>query len=506
MLYAEGLTGAEEHDVRQMPLTADALRDRQAVIVAPCGEDTGAEAAALEALRQGTPVVFLRPSAATAAELGISEKQRRTANEAYIAPERDHPLWFAAVGDFLQFHGTADMYAEFGGRERVLAWIAGRDWALPYPAIVTGSYGAGRFAVFTYDLATSTVLFHQGRRDQASTGPNPDADGDGLFCPSDLFFGYRDHTLLDLPQADLQQQLLVRVLEWAGAPQAPLARLWYYPDAAPAIVLFNGDSDGMTRPQMEWYTNMVEAHGGEYTVYLMEQHLPHLTPEMERDYRRRGHSAGPHIWHSLKPTVEQMRTRIQEEVALFEERYGYPPKTTRHHCVIWPGWVETAKALADAGFRMDTNFRAGDHLQYGYLTGSGLPMRFIDEDGEFIECFEQETLFCDDYVLVDKSFSAAVERGAGHRHLEGVYRCRPRPLPYGGSPVLSPDLRNRSEGEYRAIHPHGGLVRGGLEIRGTARIADAEHRCVVHVQRAAAGNRAYRAALGRCQRRPARDR
>ena len=404
MLFAEGLTGAEEQNVRETPLVASALEARQAVIVAPCGEDTGAEVAALEALRQGTPVVFLRPSAATAAELGISKKQRRTANEAYIAPERDHPLWFAAVGDFLQFHGTADMYAEFGGRERVLAWIAGRDWALPYPAIVTGSYGAGRFAVFTYDIATSTVLFHQGRRDQASTGPNPDADGDGLFSPSDLFFGYRDRTLLDLPQADLQQQLLVRVLEWACAPHAPLARLWYYPDAAPAMVLFNGDSDGMTRPQMEWYTNMVEAHGGEYTVYLMEQHLPHLTPEMERDYRRRGHSAGPHIWHSLKPTVEQMRTRIQEEVALFEERYGYPPKTTRHHCVIWPGWVETAKALADAGFRMDTNFRAGDHMQYGYLTGSGLPMRFIDEDGEFIECFEQETLFCDDYVLVDKSF------------------------------------------------------------------------------------------------------
>ncbi len=404
MLYAEGLTGAEEQNVRETPLEAGALEARQAVIVAPCGEDTGAEEAALQALQQGTPVVFLRPSEKTAAELGISEKQRRTANEAYIAPERDHPLWFAAVGDFLQFHGTADMYGEYGGRERVLAWIAGRDWALPYPAIVTGTYGVGRFAVFTYDLATSTVLFHQGRREQASTGPNPDADGDGLYCPSDLFFGYRDRTLLDLPQADLQQQLLLRALEWAGAPHAPLARLWYYPDAVPAIVLVNGDSDGMTRPQMEWYTNMVEAHGGEYTVYLMEQHLPHLTPEMERDYRRRGHSAGPHIWHSHKPTVEQMRARIQEEVALFEERYGYPPKTTRHHCVIWPGWVETAQALADAGFRMDTNFRAGDHLQYGYLTGSGLPMRFIDEDGEFIECFEQETLFCDDYVLVDKSF------------------------------------------------------------------------------------------------------
>lgn len=404
MLFAEGLTGAEEQNVREKPLTAEAVQARQAVIVAPCGADTGAEQAALEALRQGTPVVFLRPSAETAAELGLSGKQRRTANEAYIAPERDNPLWFAALGDFMQYHGTADMYSEFGDRERVLAWIAGRDWALPLPAIVTGTHGAGRYAVFTYDLATSTVLFHQGRREQASTGPNPDFDGDGLFCPSDLFIGYRDRTLLDLPQADLQQQILVRILEWMNEPRAPLVRLWYYPDAAPAIVLLNGDSDGMTRPQMEWYTNMVEAHGGQYTVYLMEEHLRHLTPEMERDYRRRGHSAGPHIWHSLTPSVEEMRLRIQEEVALFNERYGYPPKTTRHHCVIWPGWVETAKALADAGFRMDTNYRAGDHQQYGYLTGSGLPMRFIDEDGEFIEIFEQETLFCDDYVLVDKSF------------------------------------------------------------------------------------------------------
>jgi hypothetical protein len=404
MLFAEGLTGAEGQNVRETPLNASAVTDRQAVILAPCGEDTGAEAAALEALHQGTPVVFLRPSEQTAAVLGITDKQRRTAVDAYIAPERDHPLWFAAVGDFLQFHGAADMYGEYGGNERVLAWIAGRDWALPYPAIVTGTYGAGRFAVFTYDLAESTVLFHQGRRELASTGSNPDADGDGLFCPSDLFVGYRDRILLDLPQADLQQRLLLRVLEWMSAPRAPLARLWYYPDAAPAIVLLNGDSDGMTRPQMEWYTNMVEAHGGEYTVYLMEMHLEHLTPEMERDYRRRGHSAGPHIWHSLKPTVAEMRTRIQEEAALFEERYGYPPKTTRHHCVIWPGWVETAQALADAGFRMDTNYRAGDHQQYGYITGSGLPMRFIDEKGEFIELFEQVTLFCDDYVLVDKSF------------------------------------------------------------------------------------------------------
>jgi hypothetical protein len=31
-------------------------------------------------------------------------------------------------------------------------------------------------------------------------------------------------------------------------------------------------------------------------------------------------------------------------------------------------------------------------------------MRFIDEAGEFIACFQQETLLCDDYLLIDKSF------------------------------------------------------------------------------------------------------
>ena len=41
MLYAEGLTGAEEQNVGETPLTADTLQARQAVIVAPCGEDTG---------------------------------------------------------------------------------------------------------------------------------------------------------------------------------------------------------------------------------------------------------------------------------------------------------------------------------------------------------------------------------------------------------------------------------------------------------------------------------
>lgn len=407
MLHAEGLTGAVERDASATataPVVTEGLLRHHAIVVTPTGAATGAEAAALAALRAGAGVVFLRPSIETARALGLVSDGRRVAKEMYLAPERAHPLWFPALGDFLQFHGTADLYDRSEAREDVVAWVAGPDWAMPHPAIVTGSLGAGRFALFAYDLAASTVLFHQGRPEMASTGPTPDADGDGTFAPSDLFQGHLDARLRHVPQADLQQRLLVRALEWVAEPAGPLVRLWPFPNAAPAVALINGDSDSMTRPQMETYVDLVESYGGGYTIYLMEQHLPLLPPDMEADYRRRGHSAGPHVWLDLKPSPEALAARILQEVALFEGTYGHPPRTTRHHCVVWPGWVDTARALAAAGIGLETNYRAAERYQSGYLTGSGLPMRFIDQQGGLVDCFQQETLLCDDYLLIDKSF------------------------------------------------------------------------------------------------------
>lgn len=399
MLHAEGLTGAREQEVTLSPVSVSELRDYQVVVVAPSGEET--EAIALEALRGGTAIVFLRPSRATAERLGLRARGSRVANDFYLAPNRAHPLWFPTLGDFLQFHGGADLYDR---AENTLAWVAGPEWATTHPAIVTGTFGTGRFVVFSYDLATSTVLFHQGLPELASTGAKPDADGDGIFAPNDLFQGHLDVNLRHVPQADLQQRLLLRILDWMCAETGPLPRLWPFPNGEPTVALVNGDSDLMTRAQLEWFVNMTEAHGGNYTIYVLEEHRPLVPADLAADYRRRGHSVGPHIWLKLKPTPAEMAARIREEVAGFTHYYDQPPRTTRHHCVVWPGWVDTARALADTGIRLETNYRAAERYQSGYLTGSGLPMRFVDEGGEFIDCFQQETLLCDDYALVDKSF------------------------------------------------------------------------------------------------------
>jgi hypothetical protein len=412
MLQAEGLTGAEALDVSAGAVPPDALTERQALVIAPCRPATGAEAVALSALRAGTAVILLRPSADTAHDLGLTGGGgRRVAPELYIAPQRRHPLSLPVFDEPLQFHGAADLYDKPQPPAEVVAWVAGPDWPMPHPAIVTGTHGAGRFAVFAYDLASSVVLSHQGRPELASTGPTPDSDGDGVFAPSDLFQGFLDVNRRHIPQADLQQRLLVRLIAWASEGAGPLVRLWPFPDGAPAIALINGDSDGMIRAQLEWYVNMTEAHGGRYTIYVMEQHYGELPPGLATEYRRRGHSLGPHIWHSLRPDPDTFARHLAAEVDRFTANYGQAPRTTRHHCVVWPGWVDTAKALAAAGIRLETNYRAAERYQSGYLTGSGLPMRFIDQQGELVECFQQETLLCDDYLLVDKSFRRPLDEG-----------------------------------------------------------------------------------------------
>ena len=105
------------------------------------------------------------------------------------------------------------------------------------------------------------------------------------------------------------------------------------------------------------------------------------------------------------------------------------------------------------------------------------------------KCFEQETLFCDDYVLVDKSFLPPLSEeqaiatskeyiDAARDHYHTVVHLYFHPIYASGV-----------QGEYRTVHPHGGLARGGAQVREPAAVADAEYGCLVHVQRATARDR-----------------
>jgi hypothetical protein len=409
ILWVEGYNWFHTHDLAaDGPPALAQLAAHSVVITAGVALGEDIQQTLLSYVRGGGQIVALRPPETLAAALGLVPVQRDMVSRYWSL----NPLCALNTGvelPPLQFHGRATLYTWPGESSHVLAYLHG-EAGIPtgHPAISIGSLGQGQWAVFAYDLAESTVLFHQGRREQASTGPYADADGDRMYKPNDLFVGVLDPALAPLPQADLHQDALVRVLEWMASLRAPLPRVWHFPHGARAAAFINGDGDSMDSADLENTVATCERYGTPYTAYLMMEDHPKVSPEWEGRLRARGHDFGQHAWAGPRPTLEEMRAGLRREFTAFRERYGHDGVTYRGHSVIWVGWVEMARYLRENGVRLDTNFSAGRHHRRGYVNGSGLPVRFVDEEGTQLDIYEQATNSTDDGWMTDKLFVPAM--------------------------------------------------------------------------------------------------
>ena len=270
-----------------------------------------------------------------------------------------------------------------------------------------------------------------------------------MYKPTDMFVGFLDPQLTPLPQADLHQDALVRVLEWMAAIHAPLPRVWHFPDAALAVAFINGDGDGMHASDLASTIATCERFGAPYTAYLMMEDHPKVSPAWEAALRERGHDFSQHGWAGPLPTPEEMRTRLHLEFDAFRSRYGHEGLTYRGHSVIWSGWVDSARYLHENGVRMDTSFTPGRHHRRGYLTGSGLPVRFIDEDGTLLGIYEQATISMDDGWTTDKLMAPAMTTeeciAASRGQIDAVIDRFPRST----SPTFIPSRLGRDRGLVR---------------------------------------------------------
>ena len=77
-----------------------------------------------------------------------------------------------------------------------------------------------------------------------------------------------------------------------------------------------------------------------------------------------------------------------------------PGPTVRHHSLEWGGWVDPVSVMAARGLRMDLSYYAvGSGPQqpdagpqaHGYITGSGLPMRFVTRPAQVLPVYQQVT-------------------------------------------------------------------------------------------------------------------
>ncbi len=403
ILDVEGYNWHTVHDLASGPLTPEVLSRHQIAILAHVEPSTEVQDVLLEHVREGGNLVALRPPREMAAKLGLgSSFAERTMVDRYIELNGNCAVNVGVEPYVLQFHGRAEQYTWADNPSAVMAHLAAdRDYVTENPAIVIDSYGEGQWAVFTYDLAESTVLFHQGLREQASTGVRPDPGGEYQYKTNDLFVGYLDPELGHLPQADLHQDALGRILDWMASLSRPLPRLWHFPDGSPALAMFTGDSDGMSMDDFANTIATADRFGIPYTTYLKIEHHEDVTPELQTALEARGHDFGEHPYAGAQPSLEEMREGLREELGAFRKRYGRSPVTNRSHSVIWVGWTESAKYLRENGVRLDTNFTAGRFHRTAYLNGSGLPVKFMDENGELLDIYEQCTTLSDDgYVGV----------------------------------------------------------------------------------------------------------
>lgn len=422
ILRAEGLNCFHTTDLSA--LQANSLSKYNVVILAETSLDAAQADMFSTYVSRGGRLVSMRPADGLESVFGV-ERSEGVFLEGYVKTDPAHPAVLGINPSSMQIHGESHLYKL--AEAQAVAWLyADRDTATENPAITFNAFGEGMAVLFAFDFAKSIALMRQG---------NPkliDQDNDGLpgVRTVDKFAGWIDLDRIHIPQADEQQRLFVNIL--AQLNNGPLPRLWYFPEDKKSVLIATGDSHMNPANFIEDVLTRVEARGGHFTVYYSPQIVSNIgraerlarfwltdnvqlvsdilghefgspTPLMVESWRARGHEI------ALHPYVDtELEGGWLEYWKEFTGR-GYAPvtQTVRTHRVLWSGWTESARWQASLGIRMNFDYyHVGPSLQKkngewpnGHLTGSGRPMKFVDDQGRILDIYQQLTQIADEHLI-----------------------------------------------------------------------------------------------------------
>lgn len=374
----------------------------------------------------GASIVLMRPGDEVLGELGITRVG--TINDGYLSWEGTGPI---------QIHGEADLYPPVSGT-RILADLREtRNGEETGPAYLIAERGQGSVALFSFNLPHSVVLTRQG---------NPawrDSKGDEWkgVRPNDLFYRLSGEMWIDpenagIPQADLLQRFLADQL--VSLSPVPLPRTWYFPNMERVSFSVVADSDAATMSEVGSEAALLTFHGGVFSTYLIDSTLDSITREDIGKLSHLGHEVSIHPNYKpsrSSPTKAGMAALYGEMTVRFMDKAGFTPSTIRHHCLTWTGWVDVPKTQQGLGIKLDNNYGYPPWFgqeKYGvgptgFITGSGQPQRFCDEDGELIDVYQLEQNLEDEILLPDKGLDITGEEASAalqamiQRSLEGDY-------------------------------------------------------------------------------------
>jgi hypothetical protein len=360
----------------------------------------------------GGNLIAFRPDKQLAGLLGLTSTTGTLA-EGYLKVDTTQSPGAGITDQTIQYHGVADRYTLNGARS-VATLYSTATVATTNPAVSLVSVGSngGQAAAFSYDLTQSLVYTRQGN----PAWEGQERDGTAPVRSDDMYFGgttATDWVNLDkvaIPQADEQQRLLANLIGAMDLDKKPLPKFWYFPRSLKAVVVATGDdhATGGTAGRFDQYSANSPAgcvvddwQCARYTSYIYPDSP--LTNAQAGNYNSRGFEVALHPTTAcLDYTPNSLAGFYTNQLAQWRARYTSVPSpvSNRVHCLVWSDWAGEPTNEAANGMRLDATYYywPGTWIddRPGFMTGSGMPMRFSGKTGGLIDVYQAATQMTDE--------------------------------------------------------------------------------------------------------------
>ena len=383
---------------------------------------------------QGGNLIAFKPDQALQDIFGVTMKVDALADP-YVSIDHLSDIGKGLTDETMQVHGSADGYAVKEGRV-VATLFENSIKQTSFPAVLVNDYLKGHAIAFSYNLPMSVVLTRQGNYRLAGQ----ETDGITGIRAMDMFTGGWVDTLKNcFNQADEHMRLLTHCIEKLTAYTKPLPRLWYFPYSLKCVATFNNDGEDSKEQSFEKQFRDVDSLGARMTLYIKEVDLVSpawVTRWINKGFEISGHpddtkQATHPDFHTMDSVVRNLNQRLHD-------RYGIAGmNTVVNHWFVWCGLTRDNKMdfAAQArleemnGIGLDGNYAHYDNFSkqghflgasgydQGNYTGSGLPMKFSDTEGNIIQVYQQLNDVYDQQYMEQKdqdgyfeSFKGLVDR------------------------------------------------------------------------------------------------
>jgi hypothetical protein len=120
-------------------------------------------------------------------------------------------------------------------------------------------------------------------------------------------------------------------------------------------------------------------------------------------YNSAGFEVALHMdFNCVDRTPPRIKYYFTDQLSAWSAKYTSLPSpvTNRNHCVVWSDYVTLVQVELSHGIRLDTNYyywpKEWVNNRPGFFTGSGMPMRFADSNGNAIDVYQAATQMTDE--------------------------------------------------------------------------------------------------------------